>query len=180
MTWGKIGDPGAVDDVRGSAAGRIAAAIRHWMDAIFSGAQTTAQEQADALRSACCGLLTEVARLESAHPARKREAAARAVAELFAISPDESTALIAAFDSRANHYTSYYDPVALINKLWPPPEKVRLVEHLWRVAMADGNLDMYEEHLVRKLADLLYVSHTDFILAKHRALDYRRLGRRAK
>lgn len=46
--------------------------------------------------------------------------------------------------------------------------KLRFIEQLWRVAMADGNIDIYEEHLVRELADLLYVPHTDLILAKHR------------
>ncbi|TSA12763.1 MAG: hypothetical protein D4R74_10695 [Betaproteobacteria bacterium] len=39
---------------------------------------------------------------------------------------------------------------------------------MWRVANADGTIDKYEERLVRKLATLLYVHHTDFILAKHR------------
>jgi len=45
---------------------------------------------------------------------------------------------------------------------------VQFIELLWRVAIADGTIDMYEDQLVRKLADLLYVSHADFILAKRR------------
>ena len=46
---------------------------------------------------------------------------------------------------------------------------MRLVELLWRVAYANEVLHKYEEHLVRKVADLLYVPHTAFIKAKHRA-----------
>ena len=46
-------------------------------------------------------------------------------------------------------------------------EKVDIVGMLWRVAYADGHLDKYEEHLVRKAADLLYVPHRHFIRAKH-------------
>ena len=149
----------------------FADAIRSFADAIAPSAETIAQREALALRRACCGLLIEVARLNSEHIKRKRETVAQALAETFAMPPDETAALIAAVGGKANRYTSYYDPVALINKLWLPPQKARLIEQLWRVAMADGRLDMYEEHLVRKLADLLYVAHADFILAKHRALD---------
>jgi uncharacterized tellurite resistance protein B-like protein len=39
---------------------------------------------------------------------------------------------------------------------------------LWQVAYADGSLDPYEEALVRKIADLIYVPHREFIQAKHR------------
>ena len=67
-----------------------------------------------------------------------------------------------------NRLTSYFDPVKLINGRFDPSRKARFIEQLWRVAMMDGDIDMYEDSLVRTLADLLYVSHSDFILAKHR------------
>ena len=44
-----------------------------------------------------------------------------------------------------------------------------MVELLWRVAYADGNLDKYEEHLVRRIADLIHVPHSVFIRMKHKA-----------
>jgi uncharacterized tellurite resistance protein B-like protein len=37
---------------------------------------------------------------------------------------------------------------------------------LWSVAYADDKLDRYEEYYVRKIADLLYISHSDYIKAK--------------
>ena len=40
---------------------------------------------------------------------------------------------------------------------------------MWQVAYADGELSKYEDHLIRRTADLLYVAHTDFIRGKHRA-----------
>ena len=49
------------------------------------------------------------------------------------------------------------------------PERVRLVEHLWRVAFATGGLDPHEDHYVRKIAHLLYVPNTDSMLARNRA-----------
>ena len=45
-------------------------------------------------------------------------------------------------------------------------EKVKLIECLWRVAFADGNVDKYEEHMLRRIAELLHISHRDFIRTK--------------
>ena len=45
----------------------------------------------------------------------------------------------------------------------------RLIEHLWRVTFADGRLDLYEDHYVRKIAHLLYVPNTQSMLARNRA-----------
>jgi uncharacterized tellurite resistance protein B-like protein len=44
-----------------------------------------------------------------------------------------------------------------------------MIEHMWRVAYADAELSAWEQHLVRKVADLLYVPHTAYIAAKLRA-----------
>jgi uncharacterized tellurite resistance protein B-like protein len=35
--------------------------------------------------------------------------------------------------------------------------------------MADGHLDAHELHLMRKIADLLYIGHADYVAAKQRA-----------
>jgi uncharacterized tellurite resistance protein B-like protein len=48
-----------------------------------------------------------------------------------------------------------------------------VIEYLWEVAYADNQLDKYEEHFVRKIADLLHVAHKDFMASKHRVLDRR-------
>ena len=39
----------------------------------------------------------------------------------------------------------------------------------WKVAFADGNLDQHEQHLIKRIADLLYVRHSDVITSKQRA-----------
>ena len=36
----------------------------------------------------------------------------------------------------------------------------------WKVAKADNVIDKYEEHRIRKLSELLYINHTEFIKAK--------------
>ncbi|WP_404399934.1 TerB family tellurite resistance protein [Idiomarina seosinensis] len=48
----------------------------------------------------------------------------------------------------------------------PYDDKLSLLENLWRLAYADKQLDPYEESMLRKLADLLYISHSDYIKTK--------------
>ena len=45
------------------------------------------------------------------------------------------------------------------------------MEWMWKVAAVDGRVDPHEEHLLRKVADLLYVSHADYIRAKLGAVE---------
>ena len=64
---------------------------------------------------------------------------------------------------------SLYEFTNRLNDELTPEDKTGIVEMLWRVAFADGRIDKYEEHLVRKAADLLYVPHRRFIRAKLKA-----------
>ncbi|MEX2366557.1 MAG: TerB family tellurite resistance protein [Pseudohongiellaceae bacterium] len=77
-------------------------------------------------------------------------------------------------EQEARDATSLFQFTSLFNEEFDYAQKVQLVRNLWEVAYADGKLDRYEEHLIRKVADLLYVSHGDFIqtkLAVKEALD---------
>lgn len=56
----------------------------------------------------------------------------------------------------------------VINSNYSYAEKVTLIESLWKVAYSDQQLDKYEEHMTRRIADLLYVSHSDFIQTRNR------------
>lgn len=46
-------------------------------------------------------------------------------------------------------------------------EKFELIKAMWEVAYADGHLDKYEDYTIRKLAELLYIPHTEFIRARN-------------
>ncbi|UTW05669.1 TerB family tellurite resistance protein (plasmid) [Amphritea atlantica] len=67
--------------------------------------------------------------------------------------------------------TDYFRFTSQINEICTPQEKISLIENLWRVAYADGELHHYEEHVIRRIADLIHVSHTDFITAKLRVME---------
>ena len=63
----------------------------------------------------------------------------------------------------------HYQFVRLINDRYDYQRKIALVQRMWQLAYADGELDPLEEARVRKLAELLHVEHNDFINAKLRA-----------
>jgi uncharacterized tellurite resistance protein B-like protein len=93
----------------------------------------------------------------------------KALAEMFALEPDESAALLEEGRARAQQLSSFYAPVTIIKRDFSLEQRVLLVEHLWRVAFAHGGLDPYEDHYVRKIAHLLYVPNTQSMLARNRA-----------
>lgn len=84
----------------------------------------------------------------------------------FSLPPDERTALAELARSHAADATSLHQFTQLVNLECTPVEKFALVKAMWEVAYADGHLDKYEEYVIRKVADLIYVSHSDFIRAK--------------
>lgn len=71
--------------------------------------------------------------------------------------------------SQADDSTSLYEFTGLINEQLDQQEKQALLESIWRVAFADGRIDKYEEHLIRRMADLLHLNHREYMQARHRA-----------
>ena len=59
-----------------------------------------------------------------------------------------------------------------IHEQWNTEQKTALMIALWKTAFADGNLDKYEEHIIRRIAELLYLPHSEFIRTKLLARDH--------
>jgi uncharacterized tellurite resistance protein B-like protein len=97
------------------------------------------------------------------------DAGVAALRDLFGLDHAHAAALLAQGREKAQHLTSFYAPVTVIKRDYSMDQRIRLVEHLWRVSFADGLLNPYEDHYVRKIAHLLYVPNTDNMLARNRA-----------
>jgi len=121
------------------------------------------------LQVAVASLLHEATRVDLEQAAGERAAAERALADLFGLPASETAGVLAEGSDRAKQLTSYFAPVSVIKRDLSPEQRVRLIEHLWRVAYADGRLDPYEDHYVRKIAHLLYVPNTQSMMARNRA-----------
>lgn len=124
-------------------------------------------------RLAAAALLVEVVRSDHRFTDVEREAVLAAAGRKFGLDAGEARALVELAEAEAQEAHDLYQFTSLINAAFSPEQKARLVEELWRVAWADDVLHHYEEHVIRKVADLIHVPHSAFIAAKLRVQDAR-------
>ena len=86
--------------------------------------------------------------------------------ETLDLSPEEVDRLLRQAGEQLDEATSLYDFTRVINDHYSAAQKLELVSSMWRVAYADGRLDKYEEYLIRQVAELIYVPHSDYIRVK--------------
>ena len=121
------------------------------------------------LQLATAALLFEMMRMDEQSHTQEHAVLRRALTQKFNLTPEETEQLVTLAEEEAVQATDYHQFTRLINNGFPMERKIKVIEYLWQVANADGHLDKYEEHLVRKIAELLYVPHQAFIAAKHKA-----------
>lgn len=123
-------------------------------------------DRAQALQVATAAILLEVSRADFEIDDQELDTIAAALRRTFALDEDAVRELIAEALEEDEANLSLYPFLQLVNDHCSPEEKFAIVADLWRVAYADGRLDKYEEYQIRRIADLLYVPHSEFIRAK--------------
>ena len=134
--------------------------------------RASAQQPVDdhhAIQLATAALLVEVARSDSESTADERDAVLRAVREKFELSAEEAARLIELAEAEVRQANDYFQFTSLVNRHFTQQQKQRVIELMWQVAYADAELSAHENHLMRKIADLLHITHGDYIAAKMRA-----------
>jgi uncharacterized tellurite resistance protein B-like protein len=124
------------------------------------------RDSEQALRMATAALLMEVARADHDIKDEEREAVRRIIENHYSLSPKRAREIADAAERQADDATSLFPFTRLITSECSMEDRIRIVRMLWEVSCADGHIDAHEEHLVRKVADLLYVPHNQFIRAK--------------
>lgn len=122
----------------------------------------------ESLQLAIAALFMDMMTMDDVCQDSERAAVLSLVKKCFSLTTEQADALINAAELKRLQAVDYYQFTSLINKRCSTEEKIQLIQSLWQIAYADGTLDPQEEYLVRKMADLLGVTHTDFILAKLR------------
>jgi uncharacterized tellurite resistance protein B-like protein len=118
------------------------------------------------IRMAAAVLFVEVMHADHKVDKRERQIVKRALLESFSLSRQDAEELLQQAEDRVKDVTSLHEFTSLLHSRLSNEEKVMLIEQIWRIILADDDVDKYEEHLVRRIAELLYVSHRDFIRAK--------------
>lgn len=133
----------------------------------LSDAKNTSDEEQDgALQLAAAALLIELSRADYRQDRNEQIAIENTLQECFNLEPAQLEQLIALAEEENKDATSLYQFTSLIKDNYSSEQRFRLVKMLWQVAVADGEISKYEDHLIRKVADLIYLSHSQFIKAK--------------
>ena len=99
----------------------------------------------------------------------ERVAVVDALSRRFALGKEELDRLVELAHETARTANDFHTFTSTLNERFTHEDKVRMVEAMWYVAFADGHLDAHERHLISKVADLLHVTHGEYIAAKLRA-----------
>ncbi len=126
-------------------------------------------ERERAIRMATAVLMTEVARADHKYDDSELDVLLDLVTRCFQISVEDAVELANEAAETAEDYVSLHNFAQLLNKNLSEPEKEQVISLLWLVAYADGRLDKYEDSLVLKISDLLYVSRGRVMRLKHDA-----------
>jgi uncharacterized tellurite resistance protein B-like protein len=145
--------------------------IRRFLEDHLSADATTPQDSERHLQLATAVLLLEIARADMDTHRIELATVQKAITRTFRLSDDEVDQLMQMAKDEVRESTSDQQFTSLVNEGFDQADKARLVEMLWEVAYADGELDKYEEHLIRRIADLIYVPHREFIAAKLRVAE---------
>jgi uncharacterized tellurite resistance protein B-like protein len=139
-------------------------ALNDLLERAFAGtAEVAPEDREHALRVATAVLLIEVARADYAEDLSEDRATFALIKEFFGLTDEEAALLIEEARRQADHSISLQTFTRKLHEQLSVAEKHRVVEMLWKVALADEHLDKYEDYVVRKVADLLYVPHSDLI-----------------
>ena len=120
-----------------------------------------------ALQLATAALLFEVTRADFKVIDVERAAVEAAIGKVFSLTDTETRELAALAEQEVEDAVSLHQFTGLINQHFSAQEKVRVIEMLWQVVFADCYMTSHEEAIVRKISELIYVPHRDFIRAKH-------------
>ena len=149
--------------------------IKQILDQVAQVIVGTKDDEADAaarehaLRMATAVLMVDVARADYEFDEDEFDRVLQLCESHFELSPDEAAELVNAANEKAEHLVSVQEFTHLLHNSLDEHDKARIVELLWQIAYADGRLDKYEDSLILKISDLLYVNRALVMRLKHDA-----------
>lgn len=118
---------------------------------------------------ACAALMLEVARADFEISPKEKSKIRTQMQETLGLAPALVDELISLAEAEVEDAVSLHQFTSLIHAHYSAEAKINILFLLWKVAYSENRLDKYEEALIRKISELLYISHKDFVQTKHRA-----------
>lgn len=142
-----------------------------WIERITSAAGTAEEVDVADVERISAALLVEIARADHQLDDGEIESINLALQHSSTVDNEELTEIVNAAVVDADSAVSLHEHIRLVNTHFSRAQKLLLLEQMWRVAAADGNIDQYEDYTIRKLSDLLHMRHSEFIQAKLRVIE---------
>lgn len=137
---------------------------------LFSPDVVAAEERTHHVQLAAAALLIELSKADYRRDVREQKAIVAAIRRCYDLDEASLQELLQSAADASERSTSLYEFTSVINERCAEEEKYELVRELWRVAAADGDIDKYEDHLIGRIADLIYLPRSLFNRAKHEAV----------
>ncbi|MBL4900184.1 MAG: TerB family tellurite resistance protein [Colwellia sp.] len=136
--------------------------------------KTTEQQQNTelSLEICCAVLLCEVMRADSVFTEEEQDALSAILTNQFKLTALEVTDILEKAFELSENASDFYQFTSKINQYYSLDERIKIVTLLWKVAYADGELASIEEHIIRKIADLLHLRHSEYIATKIAAEEF--------
>ena len=126
-----------------------------------------AKSDTDQLQIATCLLLIEVSKSDDDFSKSEEEKIKSLLKNNFEIPNNELEEMFDLYNSRHNSMTSLYECTEIINKECSYDQKLKIIAYMWDIAYTDSKIDKYEDYTIRKVSELIYVKHKDFISLKN-------------
>lgn len=119
------------------------------------------------IRLAAASLLIEVAKADHELSSDEENSLISVLENMYDLEPTEKQSLISLAKEKSAEATSLYEYTSVINEHFSAQDKFQLIINMWKIAYSDKQIDRFEEHLIRRVSDLIYVPHVQFIEARH-------------
>jgi uncharacterized tellurite resistance protein B-like protein len=143
--------------------------IKNYFEKLFQNNTENNSPHKKTIELATAALMIEISLADDHIHDEERRVINNLLRSDFELEQDDIDELIALAEKEVDHAVSLYEFTRLLNDSLSMPAKINIIENLWRVAYADSVVDKYEEYYIRKVADLLYIAHSDYIQSKLKA-----------
>ncbi len=132
--------------------------------------EATSEQQNDeiSIEIACAVLLCEVVRADGHLDKQEEIKLSSLLTRQFNLEKNEVEGIVNKALLLSEHATDFYQFTSKLNQHYSIEERIKIVELLWILAYADGELASIEEHIIRKIADLLHLRHSEYIQTKNK------------
>lgn len=140
-----------------------------WLE--LEATETKSELEALTVPLATSVLYFEIIRADDELDPKELAAYEKLVLQEFEALHGELEPLLKKIEHKARESVDFMQFTRLIHESCTHAEKLRILTSLWHLAAIDGVVDAHEEHLIRRMSDLMYMDHSDFIKTKLQALE---------